>query len=233
MEAKKTKKANLEGLRGIFFECGLVLSLFVMIVAFSWPSNGEVAAVFSQDIIDVPDDFDVPITDQNDPPPPQEIIQPAITDEILIVDNTMNVTGVSLFDPENMKAPVTITPYEGPKKQEKEVIQEDDFDINVVQVRPTTWDGGDANSFSKWVSSKIVYPTVALENRIQGRVILQFRIGSDGMLGNIKVLRGIDPSLDKEAVRVVSSSPKWNPGMQNNKAVGVIYTFPVNFVLTE
>ena len=76
-------------------------------------------------------------------------------------------------------------------------------------------------------------PTIAQENGIQGRVILSCRISGDGTLTDMKVLRGVDPSLDKEAVRVVSSSPKWTPGKQHNKTVPVRYTFPVNFTLAN
>lgn len=232
MEAKKSKKANIEGLKGIFFECGLIVGLFVMIVAFSWSSDGEVKTVLQNNMGEIVDDYDVINTTQDDPPPPPEVVQPVISDELLLVENTMNITSVNLFNPEKSNVPVVELPYVKPKEQDKEVAF-DDISVEVVQDPPTTWDGGDANSFSKWVSSKIAYPTIALENKKQGKVILQFRIASDGTLGNVKVLRSIDPALDKEAVRVVSSSPKWNPGKQNGKPVGVIYTFPVNFVITE
>lgn len=233
MEAKKTKKASIEGLRGIFFECGLIVGLFVMIVAFSWSSDGTAKVLDPMSSGDIVEDIDVPITTfDNPPPPPEEIPMPEISNEILLVDNGTEVTGVNLFNPENMKAPIIEVPYVEPKKQTTEVVFKDDFEYEVVEDKPLFM-GGDANGFSKWVNSRIVYPTVALENRIQGRVILQFRIGPDGTLGNIKVLRGVDPSLDKEAVRIVSSSPPWSAGKHNGKPVGVIYTFPVNFVITE
>ena len=66
---------------------------------------------------------------------------------------------------------------------------------------------------------------------VQGRVTLQFTVNADGTVSNVKVLRGVDSSLDKEAVRVVSSSPKWKPGKQRDRAVKVTYTFPVIFQL--
>jgi protein TonB len=91
--------------------------------------------------------------------------------------------------------------------------------------------GGDANKFSTWVNQRLVYPDIAKENGVQGRVTLQFTVGKDGSLYNIKVLRGVDPSLDKEAVRVASLSPKWTPGMQRGEPVPVTYTFPVIFQL--
>jgi protein TonB len=77
----------------------------------------------------------------------------------------------------------------------------------------------------------LVYPAEAKENGMQGRVVLQFVIEKDGSVADVKVLRGAHPSLDAEAVRVVSLSPKWTPGKMNGKAVRVTYTFPVIFML--
>ena len=81
------------------------------------------------------------------------------------------------------------------------------------------------------MNSRLNYPDVAKENGVQGRVMLQFTVGADGVVRDVKVLRGVDPSLDKEAVRVVSMSPKWTPGKQRDRNVKVTYTFPVIFQL--
>lgn len=102
--------------------------------------------------------------------------------------------------------------------------------FQIVDVRPR-FRGGDANKFSRWVNSKLIYPEIAKENGIQGRVTLQFTVDKDGYVRNVKVLRGIDPELDREAVRVVSMSPKWKPGMSQGRPVPVTYTFPVIFQL--
>lgn len=99
-----------------------------------------------------------------------------------------------------------------------------------VEEKPT-FNGGDANDFSKWVGENIVYPQDAQDRQVSGRVILQFTVTKEGDVKDVKVLKGIDPSLDAEAVRVVSSSPKWAPGNQNGIAVAVNYTFPVVFKL--
>lgn len=230
METKKAKKANIEGLRGIFFECGLIVGLFFMIVAFSWSSDGEAKTILQSSIMDIPDDIDMVNTIPDEPPTPPEVAPPVIADELQIVENTMDITGVSLFNSEDNKTPVFETVYVKPKEVEKEVVFLDDINVEVVQEKPQFM-GGDANDFSKWVASKVVYPTIDQENGVQGKVILQFRIAPDGTLGNIKVLRSISPGLDKEAVRVVSLSPPWKAGKQNGKPVGVLYTFPVNFVL--
>ncbi len=81
------------------------------------------------------------------------------------------------------------------------------------------------------MNERLVYPEIAKENGVQGRVTLQFTVEKDGKVTNVKVLRGVDPSLDKEAMRVVASSPKWTPGRQRDRAVKVNYTFPVIFQL--
>ena len=98
----------------------------------------------------------------------------------------------------------------------------------MVEQKPT-FQGGDANSFSKWVFSQITYPEIAKKNGVQGRVTLQFTIDTTGSVTDIKVLRGVDSSVDNEAVRVLSMSPKWEPGRMKGKPVNVVYTFPVVF----
>ena len=113
---------------------------------------------------------------------------------------------------------------------EEEVVEEEAIPFQLVEEKPS-FQGGDANQFSKWVNSRLVYPEIAKENGVQGRVTLQFTVEKDGTVTKVKVLRGVDPSLDKEAVRVVSMSPKWKPGKQRDRAVPVTYTFPVIFQL--
>ena len=100
----------------------------------------------------------------------------------------------------------------------------------MVEQKPT-FNKGDANDFSKWVNSRLVYPEKAKEMGIQGRVTLSFTVEADGRVADVRVLRGVDEILDKEAVRVVSSSPRWEPGRQRDRAVRVSYTFPVIFQL--
>ena len=82
-----------------------------------------------------------------------------------------------------------------------------------------------------WLSSHLQYPAVAAENGIQGRVIVKFVVESDGNLSQAQVVRGVDPSLDREALRVVNSMPAWNPGMNNGKYVNVWFSLPLTFKL--
>ncbi|HCX99448.1 MAG TPA: hypothetical protein DG754_04835 [Bacteroidales bacterium] len=90
---------------------------------------------------------------------------------------------------------------------------------------------GDYKEFTKWVYSNLKYPELAAQNGIQGRVLLQFLIDTDGSVSNITVIRSEDLLLAEEAVRVISMSPKWEPGQQRNNPAKVIFTFPITFRL--
>lgn len=116
------------------------------------------------------------------------------------------------------------------EEEEEEEEDPETLPFNALDVKPT-FQGGDANAFSIWVNSQLRYPENAKRNGIQGRVTLEFTIDTKGRVTNVKVLRGVHKLLDKEAVRVVSKSPRWTPGYVNQKPVRVTYTFPVIFQL--
>ncbi len=102
--------------------------------------------------------------------------------------------------------------------------------FQLIEKKPS-FNGGDANEFSKWVNSQLKYPEQAKKDSAQGRVTLQFTVGADGVVRDVRVLRGVREDLDTEAVRVISASPKWEPGRQGGEAVAVTYTYPVIFQL--
>ena len=102
--------------------------------------------------------------------------------------------------------------------------------FQLVETKPG-FNGGDANEFSKWVNSQLKYPDQAKKDEIQGRVTLQFTVGPDGVVRNARVVKGVHELLDNEALRVVSASPKWEPGKQKGEPVAVTYIFPVIFQL--
>ena len=112
-----------------------------------------------------------------------------------------------------------------PPKQEAE--QNKVFDV--VEQQPQ-FPGG-MGALNQWLGSNIKYPAMAAENGIEGRVIVQFVVERDGSVSGVHVVRGVDSSLDKEAIRVVAQMPKWIPGKQNGSAVRVKYTVPVTFRL--
>ena len=162
------------------------------------------------------------------PPPPAAPKMPVLSDQIDIVDDEIELEDDMFMNLEDdASLGVEIMDY---VEVEEEVVEEEAIPFQLVEEKPS-FQGGDANQFSKWVNSKLEYPEIAKENGVQGRVTLQFTVEKDGSVTKVKVLRGVDPSLDKEAVRVVSMSPKWKPGKQRDRAVPVTYTFPVIFQL--
>lgn len=110
----------------------------------------------------------------------------------------------------------------------KHVVEETKI-FTVVEQMPM-YPGGDA-ALMGYLRDNIKYPTVAAENGVQGRVVVGFVVERDGSITDVNILRGVDPSLDREAMRVVKSMPRWNPGKQNGSAVRVKYQVPVSFRL--
>ena len=156
---------------------------------------------------------DEEVADEDQMKSQEELTESKVTISIADVQGTDEEGGVLV---EDLKQVVTEAP-----------VEEEVFDM--VEQAPQ-FPGGQAELMS-WLVKNIRYPVIAQENGIQGRVICQFVVGSDGSVRDIKVLRSLDPSCDKEAVRVIQSMPKWIPGRQNGKAVSVRYTLPVIFKL--
>jgi protein TonB len=115
-------------------------------------------------------------------------------------------------------------------KKSGEITEQEAVPYSLIECAPK-FDGGDTQEFSKWVNSQLKYPEQAKQNGIQGRVTLQFTVGVDGMVRNVSVLRGAHELLDTEAFKVISSSPRWEPGKQQGEAVPVTFIFPVIFQL--
>lgn len=101
----------------------------------------------------------------------------------------------------------------------------------VVEEKPS-FVGGES-AFQKYVVDNLVYPAESLKNKTQGRVTLRFTVTETGDIADVKVIRGVDSFMDKEAKRIVENMPKWNPGKQDGKNVAVYFTLPINFRIPE
>lgn len=230
MEIKKSPKANLENKKLLFKETGLIIALLVVLGAFEWSTKEKEVSLLDEQNQVVVEDEVVPITQETPPPPPEAPKEPILSDVIDIVDDNIKVDETLLLTTEDDNSlGVEIKEYI-PGNQEEEVVEEEEIPFAIVEEKPK-FRGGDQNDFTKWVFSQIVYPEIAKENGVQGRVMLTFTVNTDGSVSDVKVLRSVDSSLDKEAVRVVSNSPKWTPGKQRDKPVKVKFTFPVIFQL--
>lgn len=230
MEVKKSPKASLENKRFLFIEIGFVIALLAVLFAFDYSSKEKKVATLETETAAVEVEDMIPITQETPPPPEAAPKIPILSDQIDVVDDNIKIDD-NMFQnlEDDANSGVEIMDYIE-SAPEEETIEEEAIPFQLVEEKPS-FNGGDANEFSKWVNSRLVYPEIAKENGVQGRVTLQFTVNADGSVSNVKVLRGVDSSLDKEAVRVVSSSPKWKPGKQRDRAVKVTYTFPVIFQL--
>ena len=231
MEIKKSPKADLENKKFLFREIGLIAALAVVFLAFEWKTYEKQAnSLGNQDALIVEEEM-IPITREPPPPPPEMPKEPTVSDFLDIVDDDIKIEHDLIINTEdNKEIGIDIRGYVNGMGTEPEEIFEDEINFMVVEFKPK-FKGGDENDFSKWVGERIQYPEIAKENNVQGRVILSFVVGVDGRITDVTVLRSVDPALDKEAVRVVSSSPVWTPGRQRDKFVKVRYNFPVIFQL--
>lgn len=230
MEIKKSPKANLEKKKLLFKEFGLIVALLLVLGAFEWSTSETTIDSLEADTMAAVEEEIVPITQEELPPPPEAPKEPVLSDIIDIVDDDVKIENELIIDMEDSKdLGVEIQEYV-PQAATEDEEEEEEIPVAIVDEKPK-FQGGDENTFSTWVFKNIVYPEIAKENGVSGRVTLQFTVDKDGSVTNVVVVRGVDASLDREAVRVVSSSPKWTPGRQRDKPVKVRYTFPVVFQL--
>lgn len=226
MDIKKSPKATLEDKKILYVLMGLVMVLSLIYIAFEWTDKEvTVYEVIDPDLL-AEEEIEIIQTAQELPPPPPPPA-PEIVEELNVVEDDV-VTEELEIDTEDDKdktvvinSPITST---GPAQE-----VEDNVVFQVVERMPS-FPGGDAAMF-KYLGDNINYPVIAQENGVQGRVICQFVVNRDGSIVDIVVVRSVDSSLDKEAVRVIKSMPKWSPGQQRGKPVRVKFTLPVNFKL--
>ena len=218
----------MENKKSTWLLIGYVIVLAFMFVAFEWTKR-DVKIDMSQAVTDLvfEEEIEIPITEQPEvvaPPPPEA---PAIAETLTIVEDDADVEETVIASSEETGQAVEIK-YVPVAVEEEEPEEQTIFEV--VEQMPEFPDGGMAG-LMQFLSKNIKYPTIAQENGTQGRVTVQFVVNKDGSIVDAKVLRGVDPYLDKEALRVIGTMPKWKPGMQRGKPVRVKYTVPVMFRL--
>lgn len=222
MEIKKMPKADLENKKFVFLQIGIVLVLSLVLIASEWSTKDlPVNNSFREDTQFVEVEM-IPITipKETTPPPPP----PKPTDILNIVDNKDELINELVVTTTEMNSTDGIELVELPVE-----IRDPEETFTIVEEMPE-FPGGDA-ALMRYLAKSVRYPVIAEQNNIQGRVYIQFVINTNGEVTNAIVLRGVDPSLDKEAIRVVENMPNWKPGKQRNKPVRVSFTVPINFVL--
>ena len=230
MEIKKSPKADLEKNKSLNLLMGMVIALAILFVGFEWgetdikvASNNLIADVISEEEIDATFQDEPPPP----PPPPQDI--PQELEVFDVVEDDVKTEDLSLATSEDDASKAQVATYVPPVQKEEEPEVPDDFVFVTVEQMPE-FPGG-LPALMKWLNDNIVYPPMALENNIQGRISCQFTVNADGSVVDVEVIRGRDPSLDKEAIRVLKKLPKFQPGMQRGKPVRVKFQLPVIFRL--
>jgi periplasmic protein TonB len=180
--------------------------------------------------LDQPDNLVAPPTPP--PPPPQDVVQQARYVPPVVVDSVKPEEASQLMSADQAQVEVQNEEVVEEVALKAEEVQEDpdeDEPFYVVEEMPL-FPGGDA-AIQKYIGENVVYPEIAKENNIQGRVIVKFCVTPKGGVDQVSVLKGVDPELDAEVVRVVKTLPKFKPGKQGGKPVPVWYTIPIYFQL--
>ena len=227
MEAKKTKKADMQNRRALFMEIGLVIALACVVGAFSWGQTKREV----QQLVDAVAPVEVEVIINTEQEQRQPEVRPqvnqVISDFLEVVRNDTQITTDYSFEEFSedfvIEVPVAAA-------VEEEIVE--DIPMIIAEEMPI-FQGGPIEGFRAWVQGRMSYPRVAQENNIQGNVITRFVIERDGSLTNIEILASPDRSLSEEATRVLNSSPKWEPGKQRGRPVRVSYTMPVVFQLNQ
>lgn len=226
MEIKKAPKADLEKSKTIFFEAGLAFVLLTLFIAFEWKSSEVEIKDFGPLVVDEFEAEEIPITRQEEPEPPKvEQPKPQVVEQLEIVEDDAEIEEELVIEDTEVDEETQVEIVEVAEEEEEEEEQ-----IFFVVEDPPEFPGGQLE-LRKYIAEHVEYPEIARENEIQGRVYVQFVVNEKGVVEQAKVVRGVDPALDKAALKVINSLPKWKPGKQRGKAVKVSFTVPINFVL--
>ena len=227
MEIKKSEHADLERGKGTSLLIGFVIALGVMFVALEWTQKEveDNSELYTARDVSLNEEM-IPITlpeKKTVPPPPAAVTKAEI---IEIVEDDADIEEDIMASTEDNVEWVDIDEYDvvtvEPEPEEEEIFM-------VVEDQPE-FPGGTA-ALLEYLRKNIKYPAICRENNIQGRVLVTFIVNKDGAIVEPEVVKSVNPSLDKEALRVISQMPNWKPGSQRGKPVRVKYTVPVNFRL--
>jgi periplasmic protein TonB len=164
------------------------------------------------------------------PPPPEAIVEQVKYVAPVVVDSVKEEKSEMASIDDVKETTTNVAPVvEEVVEQKEEIVEESPEVFTIVEEMPM-FPGGD-DSLRRYIAKSVKYPEVARENGIQGRVFVQFVINGKGRVEQTKVVRGVDPSLDREAMRIIEALPPWQPGKQRGKPVKVSFTVPINFKL--
>ncbi|MDX8339563.1 energy transducer TonB [Draconibacterium sp. IB214405] len=227
MEVKKVQNADLEGKRNTFFLIGLVIALGTTLVAFEWttaPAKADSLGVIQS--LEVEEEI-IPITREAEVKPPPPPPPPQVVEVLNIVDDDIEIEDELMIEDSEAddETVIDVQPIIESTEEEEEVDE-----IFVIVEEAPEFPGG-TRALYQYINSHVRYPVIAQENGIQGKVYIKFVVDESGNVADAEVLRPVETSLDKEALRVINSLPRFKPGKQRGKPVKVYYNAQITFKL--
>lgn len=233
MEIKKSRKADLERGRTKRFLTGLAIAAALFLAALEFPVYDNADELSEEDVEDIMEELDMAMQEEEEEEDKTLTTLPLqkqeATDKLKVVEETKEEQPAA---PEEARteqspglAPVETTQEDTPADN----LQEETVDFRVVQDLPQ-FPGGIA-ALMKWLTDNLTYPTLAQERKIQGKVVAQFIVNTDGSVSDLKITKSLDPLCDREALRVLKTMPKWKAGIHNDKPCRTMVAIPIVFNL--
>lgn len=237
MESKKTSKADLNEKRGTFFVLGIILALSLLFVSLEYTSKEFDSFLEDEYLDDLAQDFELlPSMDEE-----EEIETASPQERTTVLTENIKVTEEIPSEIDNTSIPTPLIEQEvtDDMTNEKEADEqtppnvaeqaEEPIQFRIVEQYPE-FPGG-MTEYMKWLTRNLRYPDIARSQKIQGKVVVQFIVNQDGTIADAKVVKSVNPHLDREAMRVIRMMPSWKPGIQDNKPCKTMVAVPIVFKL--
>ena len=237
MESKKTSKADLNEKRGTFFVLGIILALSLLFVSLEYTSREFDSFLDDEYLDDLAQDFELlPSMDEE-----EELETTSPQERTTVLTENIKVTNEVPSEIDNTSIPTPLVEQEvtDDMTNEKETDEqtppnvaeqaEEPIQFRIVEQYPE-FPGG-MTEYMKWLTRNLRYPDIARSLKIQGKVVVQFIVNQDGSIADAKVVKSVNPHLDREAMRVIRMMPSWKPGIQDNKPCKTMVAVPIVFKL--
>ena len=237
MESKKTSKADLNEKRGTFFVLGIILALSLLFVSLEYTSKEFDSFLEDEYLDDLAQDFELlPSMDEE-----EELETASPQERTTVLTENIKVTEEIPSEIDNTSIPTPMVEQEvtDDMTNEKETDEqtppnvaeqaEEPIQFRIVEQYPE-FPGG-MTEYMKWLTRNLRYPDIARSQKIQGKVVVQFIVNQDGTIADAKVVKSVNPHLDREAMRVIRMMPSWKPGIQDNKPCKTMVAVPIVFKL--
>lgn len=237
METKKTSKADLNEKRGTFFVLGIILALSLLFVSLEYTSKEFDSFLEDEYLDDLAQDFELlPSMDEE-----EELETASPQERTTVLTENIKVTEEVSSEIDNTSIPTPLIEQEVTEDMtnDKETDEqtppnvaeqaEEPIQFRIVEQYPE-FPGG-MTEYMKWLTRNLRYPDIARSQKIQGKVVVQFIVNQDGTIADAKVVKSVNPHLDREAMRVIRMMPSWKPGIQDNKPCKTMVAVPIVFKL--